>query len=169
MSLIGTNRTWTSRRSMSAVEGEADIETALQLRNCRLQFPDTLRRFPVPRTIFPVNSLREILEKSLRHSGFWRRCCLRKLQNYGFPCKIPCLQGIGLETGAISTASPATQSFIRTKFATCASQARKSRLFAHSLLSLHSGCTKSVGEIAKSLRPRPRIFPFCGDYRRRPS
>jgi hypothetical protein len=42
--------------------------------------------------------------------GFWRRYCLRKLQNCGFPCKIPCLQGIWPETGAIITASPARQS-----------------------------------------------------------
>jgi hypothetical protein len=42
----------------------------------------------------------------------WRRCQTteRTSQNREFPCKIPCLQGICLETGAISTASPARES-----------------------------------------------------------
>src|SRR5216683_667797 len=31
-------------------------------------------------------------------------------QNCDFPCKIPCYQGIRVETGAIGTASPANQS-----------------------------------------------------------
>src|SRR6267142_2377860 len=44
---------------------------------------------------------------------------------------------------------------------------RKSRLFAHSLSSLDSRFAGHETEIAKSLRPFPRIFPFWGDYRRR--
>jgi len=44
---------------------------------------------------------------------------------------------------------------------------RKSRLFAHSLWSPDSRFTELEAEIAESLRPFPRIFPFWGDYRRR--
>jgi len=44
---------------------------------------------------------------------------------------------------------------------------RKSWLFAHSLSSLDSRFAELEVEIAESLRPCPRIFPFCGDYRRR--
>jgi len=39
--------------------------------------------------------------------------------------------------------------------------------FAHSRASLNLRLVKFEGEIAESLRPRPRIFPFCEDYRRR--
>ena len=42
------------------------------------------------------------------------------------PCKIPCLQGITLETDAISTASPATQSGIRLGFPRDTETGRKS-------------------------------------------
>jgi alpha/beta hydrolase fold len=56
--------------------GEAVIPFALkrspEMVNCRLQFPDTSGRFPVPRTIFPVIPSREILEKWPRHSSFRR-------------------------------------------------------------------------------------------------
>ena len=83
------------------------------LPSCRLQFPDTWGRFPVPQVIFAVNPFREIREKCLRHSSFRRRGCLRNPRNREFPCKIPCLQGIRLETGAISTASPASHSCVR--------------------------------------------------------
>src|SRR5437763_9625193 len=44
---------------------------------------------------------------------------------------------------------------------------RKSRLFMHSLSSLDSHSAELEVEMAESLRPYPRIFPFCGDYRRR--
>jgi hypothetical protein len=75
--------------------------------NCRLPFPDTSGSFPVPRVIFPVNPSREMREKRLRHTRFPRRYCLSNPESCEFPCKIPCLQGIRLETGAISTVSPA--------------------------------------------------------------
>jgi hypothetical protein len=42
---------------------------------------------------------------------------------------------------------------------------RKSRHFVHSLLSLGSRFAEPEAEILE--RPCPRIFPFCGDYRRR--
>ena len=83
------------------------------------------------------------------------------------PCKIPCLQGIWLETGAISTASPATQSCGLRQPTTCASQARKSGLFAHSTWSPGSRSPGLGGERAESLRPIPEKLPFCGDYWRR--
>jgi DNA methylase len=44
---------------------------------------------------------------------------------------------------------------------------RKSGLLAHSLPSLDSRVAGLEVEIAESLPPRPRIFPFDGDYRRR--
>ena len=37
--------------------------------------------------------------------------------------------------------------------------------FAHSLSSLDYPFADLEVEIVESLRPRPRIFPFCGDYR----
>jgi hypothetical protein len=44
---------------------------------------------------------------------------------------------------------------------------RKSRLSAHSISSPYSRFAELEMEIAESLRPCPRIFPFCGDYQRR--
>jgi hypothetical protein len=44
---------------------------------------------------------------------------------------------------------------------------RKCRLFASLTLSPGSQLVELKVEIAESLRPCPRIFPFCGDYRRR--
>jgi hypothetical protein len=44
---------------------------------------------------------------------------------------------------------------------------RKSRLFAYSISSPDSQFADLEVEIAESLRPCPRIFPFCGDYWRR--
>jgi hypothetical protein len=44
---------------------------------------------------------------------------------------------------------------------------RKSRLLAHWLRSPDSRFAEEEAEIPESLRPFPRIFPFCGDYRRR--
>jgi hypothetical protein len=45
---------------------------------------------------------------------------------------------------------------------------RKSRLFACSISSPDPEFADVEVEFAESLRPCPRIFPFCGDYRRRP-
>jgi hypothetical protein len=42
---------------------------------------------------------------------------------------------------------------------------RKSRLFAHSVSSPDCRFGELEVEIAESLRPCSRIFPFCGDYR----
>ena len=39
--------------------------------------------------------------------------------------------------------------------------------FAHSRATLDLRLVKFEGEIAERLRPCPRIFPFCGEYRRR--
>jgi len=76
----------------------------------QVKFPVTAQKFPVPQNIFPVNLRRELSEKSLQDSGFWLWYPASEPQNCNFPCKIPCYQGIDLETGAISTASPARQS-----------------------------------------------------------
>src|SRR5216117_3770517 len=73
------------------------------------KFPDTAKNFPDVLNIFPDILLREFLEKSLRHSGLLLRHRLLEPGNRKIPCKIPCYQGIGVETGAISTASPASQ------------------------------------------------------------
>jgi hypothetical protein len=72
-----------------------------------------------------------------------------------------------LETGAISTASPASHSRVQPSFPRDTRMGRKSRLLAHSLPSLDSRVAGPEVEITESLRPRPRIFPFWGDYRRR--
>jgi hypothetical protein len=50
-----------------------------------------------------------------------------------------------------------------------ARQGRKCRLFAHSISSPDSQPADLGAHIAECLQPCPRIFPFCGDYRRRPS
>ena len=63
--------------------------------------------------------------------------------------------------------APATRSHVWPSFPRDARMGRKSRLFAHSLSSLDPRFAEVEAEIAKSLQPSPRIFPFCGDYRRR--
>src|SRR5450631_1696797 len=68
--------------------------------------------------------------------------------------------------GAVPAAS-ATHSCVRPSFPRDTRMGRKSRLLAHSLPSLDSRVAGLEVEITESLRPRPRIFPFCGDYRRR--
>jgi len=83
------------------------------------------------------------------------------------PWKIPCLQGIWPETGAISTASPARHSCGLREFTTCASQARKSGLFVCSAWSPGSRSLNLPGESAESLRHIPEKFPFWGNYWRR--
>src|SRR3977135_2865689 len=65
------------------------------------------------------------------------------------------------------TAWSARQSCGWLRFATCASKARKSRVFAHSTLSPGSRSPNLGGEIAKSLRLCPRKFPCCRDFPRR--
>jgi hypothetical protein len=62
---------------------------------------------------------------------------------------------------------PATHSGVRPGSARNARMGRKSPLFAHSLLSPDSQLANPGAPIAESLQPRPRKFPFCGDYRRR--
>ena len=44
--------------------------TNMRVPPSRAKFPVTSDQFPVPRNIFPVNLLRELLEKLLRHRGF---------------------------------------------------------------------------------------------------
>jgi hypothetical protein len=75
-----------------------------------VKFPVLAKKFPVPRKYFPVNLRRELRRKSLRHRGFLLRNRPSAPQNRKIPCKIPWQQGIFVETGAISTASPARQS-----------------------------------------------------------
>ena len=64
-------------------------------------------------------------------------------------------------------AAPASHSGVRPGSPRNARMGRKSRLFAHSISSPDSQFADLEVEIAESLRPCPRIFPFCGDYRRR--
>lgn len=81
--------------------------------------------------------------------------------------KFPVCREIAQETGAITTASPANQSGVRPGSPRNARMGRKSRLFAHSIPSPGSQFAELKVEIAESLRPCPRIFPFCRDYWRR--
>jgi hypothetical protein len=74
------------------------------------KFPVLGFSIPVIQIVFPVNLRRELREKSLRHKGILPRNRLLNLRNCKIPCKIPCWQGICVETGAISTASPARSS-----------------------------------------------------------
>jgi hypothetical protein len=46
-----------------------------------LEFPVTARRFPVLQNIFPVNSSRELSQKSLQHSDFCLQQSVPKLGN----------------------------------------------------------------------------------------
>ena len=64
-------------------------------------------------------------------------------------------------------ASPARHFGVRPGSPGDAGMGRKSRLFAYSISSPDSQFADLGVEIAESLRPCPRIFPFCGDYRRR--
>jgi hypothetical protein len=73
-----------------------------------------------------------------------------------------------VETGAICTAAPASQSGIRRLFPRDAGKGRKLGLSAQPIPSRGLQFGNLEAEIGKSLRPNPRIFPFCGDCRRRP-
>ena len=55
---------------------------------------------------FPVSWRRELAQRALHYSGLWPVVGSPSRQNCRNPCKLTCSQGIGLETGAISTASP---------------------------------------------------------------
>jgi hypothetical protein len=57
---------------------------------------------------FPDKVARELREKSVRQADSCGEFTHRILEIVSIPCKIPCWQGICLETGAISTASPAS-------------------------------------------------------------
>jgi len=63
--------------------------------------------------------------------------------------------------------APATQSYVWPGIPKDARMGRKSRLFPHSVLSPGSQLANLGAPNAESLRLRPRIFPFCGDCRRR--
>ena|SRR5258706_5663535 len=83
--------------------------------NCRngemaRKFPVIAWEFLVTPKYFPVSLTRELSQKWLQRNGFWLGDQVSEPPNRKFPCKIPCWQGICLETGAISTASPASQS-----------------------------------------------------------
>jgi hypothetical protein len=54
------------------------------------EFPDTCKKLPVPRNIFPVNKRRELREKWLWRSGFLLRNRSGEPRNREIPCKIPC-------------------------------------------------------------------------------
>ena len=58
---------------------------------------------------FPVSLGREFLKKSRQYKLFSASSLTLEPRNREFPCKIPCLQGIRAETGAISTGPPANQ------------------------------------------------------------
>ncbi len=62
---------------------------------------------------------------------------------------------------------PASHSGVRPDFPRDARMGRKSRLFAHSVLSPASQLANPGPAIAESLQPRPRKFPFWRDDRRR--
>jgi hypothetical protein len=72
-----------------------------------------------------------------------------------------------VETGAISTASPARHSCDPSDSPKDAKMGRKSRVFSDPITSLDSHFSDRGLEIAESLWPPPRIFPFCRDYRQR--
>jgi hypothetical protein len=78
-------------------------------------------------------------------------------------------QRLKLNRECLSSIPPraATHSGVRSGSRRDARMGRKSRLFAHSLSSLDSRFAGHEAEIAKSLRPFRRIFPFWGDFRRR--
>lgn len=63
--------------------------------------------------------------------------------------------------------APATHSSVLPGFPRDPGKGRKSVLFTHCLRSPGSRYAEVEPEIPESLRPFARIFPFCGDYRRR--
>lgn len=126
------------------------------------------QRYPVRQIKFPVSWCRELAQKVLYYLCFLASRWISKPPNPQIPCKIPCLQGIYPETIAISTASPAGYSCVRPGFPRDTRIGRKSVLFAYSIWSLYSRLAGRETEIAESLRSCPQIFPFRGDFRRRP-
>src|SRR6516164_2408237 len=84
-----------------------------------------------------------------------------------FPVKFPVSREFWRETGAISTASPATQSRLYADLPRGARKGRQLRLL-HLAASLETPISPFWrGQIAESLRPFSKIFPFPGDYGRR--
>jgi hypothetical protein len=71
------------------------------------------------------------------------------------------------ECGSSIPGWSASHSGVRPGSPRTATMGRKSRLFTHSTSSPDSRFADLEVEIAESLRPCPRLFPFCGDYRRR--
>jgi hypothetical protein len=74
-----------------------------------MKFPVIQQKFSVRRNIFPVDLSRELFEKSLRCGGFLLQNASGRLETTGFPAKFPVSREFALETGAISTALPASQ------------------------------------------------------------
>ena len=97
-----------------------------------------LQLYPVRQRNFPAIWRRELASKGLHYSVFRPVVGSPSGHNRQIPCKILCLQGICLETGANSTASPATHSSVLPGFPRDRGMGWKSRLFAHSLWSWNS-------------------------------
>src|SRR6516162_58367 len=69
--------------------------------------------------------------------------------------------------GGSNPPAPARQSGFRLATLRSARKGRKQRSFAFSLRSPNSYFALLAGQIAESLRPFSKIFPFSGDYGRR--
>jgi hypothetical protein len=77
--------------------------------------------------------------------------------------------GFDRECVSSNPLTPARHSRIRPGSPRNAKYRRKYRIFARAVLSPDSQFADLGAPIAKNLRPPPPIFPFCGDFSRRPS
>src|ERR1019366_9401124 len=70
----------------------------------QVKFPVTGQKFPVPRNISLLIVLGNFVKSDCSTAVSCYEIGLSEPQNRNIPCKIPCYQGICVETGAISTA-----------------------------------------------------------------
>jgi hypothetical protein len=71
--------------------------------------------FSAPKSLLFENKIPDIIPREILEKSLWRRRfppggIAFGAELYEIPCKIPCLQGIRVETGATTTASPASHS-----------------------------------------------------------
>ena len=106
------------------------------------------------RAALHLETIARLLILLRRSSAVFSKYALKSLNNQADP-----------PFGGSIPPAPATHSGVRPGSRRDARMGRKSRLFAHSLSSPDSRFAGHEAEIAKSLRPFPRIFPFWGDFR----
>jgi hypothetical protein len=84
--------------------------TVVPVTNLQIKFPVIGLKIPVHLNNFPVSLSRELLDKWLQHSGFWRQNPSPKAPKLRNSLLNSLITGISTETGSISTAPPGWES-----------------------------------------------------------